>query len=366
MFAVAGSFGWGSVGKLALILAELSEIEIIGIGEFSADLATRVSRYAQMSDIPDLLATGSSKAALVIGAPGAVKDLQALGVQVFFVDSLPYLWTVNDDIAVTADCYFAQQCTVVPNLAWPALRAIRALEWIDAIVPPVNPVKKKIRPSPGRTAVINVGGLHSPFSGDAADAYTEAVIPATIRAVESAGFTIIGVCGNISSKIMSQVEDASKTKLPHIGPLPHAKFSTLLSDADLVVTSPGSTTILQAYAAGKTPLLLPPQNVSQVLNVKQFGMGWESDSAVAWPLEIFDERHFESVRGAGEEVAVTALYDASRRASKSSSAKKYIEDHVYKLTLGASDSEVVNSYLRLVGTNGARQVADEIRRRISV
>jgi hydroxymethylcytosylglucuronate/cytosylglucuronate synthase len=338
---------------------------MVGLQAFSPAPVVTLDHYVPMTDLPALGAERRIGAALVIGLPSVVGPLQDIGLPVLFVDSLPYLWTVNDEVAVTADCYLAQRCTVIPQLAWPVLRSIPNLNWIEAIVPGPPSVRHATRRLPGRCALVNVGGLHSAFSGDASEAYVDAVIPATVRGLESAGFRIQGVCGNLSAAAAARIRESARGLLPHVGPLSHERFAALARDVDLVVTSPGSTTVLQAYSAGKPVLLLPPQNVSQVLNVRQLALGRESRCAIGWPVEVFDEEELEAVRESGEEAAVAVLYDVSRRACRSTSSIRSIEDRVAQLARDVDDADVVRPYLDMVGTRGAAQVAERLRRQLS-
>jgi hypothetical protein len=55
-------------------------------------------------------------------------------------------------------------------------------------------------------------------------------------------------------------------------------------DADLLITSPGSTTILHAMAINLPTLLLPPQNLSQILNARLCSK--PGADTMQWPASV--------------------------------------------------------------------------------
>ncbi len=165
----AGDFGWGSAGKLRLVLDRLPELDHVVVGSaLGRDLLVRQDTTIREApsttdEAARLIDELGTDAALIVGEPVLAERLVAAGCPVVFLDSLPFLWTDNDLVAVSADTYCAQRC--VPQPAWDVLRRTKRLVWVDSVVPPNG------ADPPGSTAdrasgdvLVSVGGLHSPFS----------------------------------------------------------------------------------------------------------------------------------------------------------------------------------------------------------
>src|SRR5690349_9239116 len=109
LLVAAGDFGWGSGGKLRLILNRLSDLTAVALDGIHTVSVAEVDRFVRPADLRTLVSERRLGVGLVVGLPSIVKPLQDSGLAVIFVDSLPYLWTQNDEIAMTADEYLAQQ-----------------------------------------------------------------------------------------------------------------------------------------------------------------------------------------------------------------------------------------------------------------
>ncbi len=82
-----------------------------------------------------------------------------------------------------------------------------------------------------------------------------------------------------------------------IGPLSLDAFERTLMDADLLVTSPGSTTILQAMSINLPTLLLPAQNRSQFFNARVYSK--PGADIMQWSGSVLDEAKLERIRSQG-------------------------------------------------------------------
>ncbi|MGH3924545.1 MAG: hypothetical protein ACRDTT_17080, partial [Pseudonocardiaceae bacterium] len=95
----AGEFGWGSAGKLRLVLDQLPDVDHVVIGsELGRELL--VKQGTATCDAPGttteavrLLDDAGTDAALVVGEPVLAERLVTAGCPVVFLDSLPFLWT---------------------------------------------------------------------------------------------------------------------------------------------------------------------------------------------------------------------------------------------------------------------------------
>lgn len=356
---VAGDFGWGSVGKLRLILAELADLPTVALNSALG------AGLLESSAAPDRIAVGPAEVApvvrelglgvaLVVGEPAMANALAGAGVAVVFVDSLPFMWTEADEIADGAAIYCAQETAFVPRAAWPVLRRIRRLEWVESIVPPPR------RARGGGGVVINVGGLHSPFSGASPDAYVRAVLPPVLRALAAHALPVAAVCGNLDGSHQAFLR-ALVPPGAQVGPLAAAQFDESLQRCDLLVTAPGSTTLLAAHFAGVPVALLPPQNLSQIMNARYF-LGGDDGAALAWPAGTLDDAELERVRGRGEHAAVDYIYAAIQAAAARPSTAAALHDQAMRVL---ATRATPGTHLSWLGHRGAAQVAALVRRQIS-
>jgi hypothetical protein len=84
------------------------------------------------------------------------------------------------------------------------------------------------------------------------------------------------------------------------------------------VTSPGSTTILQAISIRLPTLLLPPQNLSQILNVQLFSL--PGAPTMNWPASVMSTETIEQLRPQGEDAVLTYIYQSISDAARSMQA----------------------------------------------
>lgn len=349
----AGDFGWGSAGKLHLILGELGDVPVVGFGNGLDRRLLDIPDHAAVSRVDShglarAVVDHNVAAALVVGAADVARALIDVGLPVVVVDSLPYLWTENDVVPLDAAVYCAQQCVSLPALCWPVLRRVENLRWIGAITPEPGGA------GGGGGVVVNVGGLHSELSADAADAYARAVLPPVLDGLRDAGRWVTAVCGNIPPDRVELLAARLGTGVP-VGPMRPADFADVVRGADLLVTSPGSTTLLQAQAARTPVLMLPPQNVSQVLNAEWFAGADAQRMSIEWPADGLDRRRLDELRPRGESEAVRYVYGVVRQAAADPSTYARLRGRTRELALGVIPDRREN--LDLLGHSGARQVA---------
>ncbi|MBV9142671.1 MAG: hydroxymethylcytosylglucuronate/cytosylglucuronate synthase [Pseudonocardiales bacterium] len=359
-------FGYGSAGKLAA-MAEQLRIPFIKVGTtLGADVLTEVHCVAQHdypSDVDELhriVRRHTIQAALVVLDPLIADMLHQCDVPVVYVDSLPYLWTAADPVPVDASAYCAQLCTSLPQSCWAQLRRIRDLRWVEAIVSSVPQ-----QAAPSGPIVVNVGGVGSPSLKAEDAAYPAAVLPAVLEGLTAAGRPVV-VTGNVPQGLREELQNTYASCDP-VGTLSHPDFLALLSSSSLLLTSPGMTTILEAGALGHPTVLLPPQNLSQMLNARLIldacGTGETSSGFLDWPTTVIDQNTLAQRRQLGEQAAIGYIYQRIASAGFDRAVYQHLTQRVRALS--TSDDGLARRYAALIGVRGARQVADVVERTIA-
>ena len=241
--------------------------------------------------------------ALVINDPVAANQIAVRGLPVVYVDSLPYLWTTDAEIPEPKNVahYCAQKYPMDRLPVGSSLRNWPDIHWIDPIVP----ISKGRRG--GRGIVINVGGLHSHLVEASVDAYLNLVLFPLVEFVKTDRRIISAVCGNLGADTCASIA-ALLPECPTIGPQTPYDFEQILRNADLLITSPGSTTILQAISIKLPTLLLPPQNLSQIFNSELYAD--RSAGVMHWPTSVLNRVAIEQLRPQGEDAVLTYIYQA--------------------------------------------------------
>jgi hydroxymethylcytosylglucuronate/cytosylglucuronate synthase len=345
----ACDFGWGSIGKMRLILDKLGDVAIaVDPGASNRELTE------EMLDGRHRLVDASLHAptlALVVNEPAAAEDISARGVPVVYVDSLPYLWRQPHEVPSSAAVYCVQRYPGASLHPENPLSSRADLTWVDAIVPPLRGRRN------ASGTVVNVGGLHSHMSGSASDAYVRLVLVPAVELLTQQGHDVSAVCGNISAPVRAAVERF----LPGVpvGRQTPYDFEATLRTAAFLVTSPGSTTILQAAALGLPTMLLPPQNLSQVLNVETFAS--HDTHSVAWPAAVLHRDEVERLRPQGEDVVLGYLYGRIVAAAESATLADRVRQSLTAAVKQLASTQPPGDGLREIGTNGAAQVARVVR-----
>ena len=348
VLAVAAcDFGWGSFGKLRVILDELPDVDFALVaGAHAAEVIDRLLGARHSFVEIDLM---EADAALVINDPSVANHFAEEGLHVVYVDSLPYLWTTPEEVPISVDVYCAQRTPGGEPATSGPLAARDDIVWVEPIVP---------RPVPlGASSgiVVNVGGLHSHLSGRAEDAYIQLVLLPLVELLLDQGRHVSAVCGNIPEWTIIELG----RKIPHaaLGLQNAYAFHDLVRAADLLFTSPGSTTLLQAVTSGVRTIALPPQNLSQILNATLFR--GHTEATVPWPESVLDLRVVEGKRPLGEDPVLEHIYGELIRAASSPELKAQVRDSLadLTLTLPEQDRSVAMSPLE---NGGAEQVARHI------
>ncbi len=317
--AVAGAeFGWGSAGKLAAILDELRErhgerVRFLGL---NSTLGRPVLARAGVDDwvhapagnpegLRVLLRAHRVAAAVIVLDAELAAEVEEAGCPVVYADSLPFLWTGHEPVPSRVHAYCAQLCPALPSHCWPTLRGIESLHWVGPITGLRQTVAGEAKPG---KAVVNVGGLRSPFSVAGDEAYLDLVLTPALTALEKAGFDHVVVAGNLDPAGLSRRLSESSTLSVSGGRLDRGDFLEELRTAELVLTSPGRTTLLELAALDQRAVVLPPQNISQTVNAQDVADLVEPGVVVRWPVGVLDPAELAARRELGEEEAVRYMY----------------------------------------------------------
>jgi hydroxymethylcytosylglucuronate/cytosylglucuronate synthase len=253
LLVIAEDFGYGSAGKLASVVERL-ECDVVLVGSDHAEHVIPEERI--LDSHPDARTAGSiasvaseydAHLALISNTHPLSSEASSAGLNTIFVDSLPFLWTEGDDLCLEADLHCAQLYPSLPASSWPVLRRIRNLAWIEGIVPPA-PAGDLSRDE--RTALVSFGGLTSRGLAMGEVRYPYVVLPATLRALERAGFDRVVVAGNVADEWRALVGGSGVGVEVSFEALDHAGFQRLLRSVGLLACSPGLTTLLESGAFG--------------------------------------------------------------------------------------------------------------------
>jgi len=352
LLVAVSDFGWGSLGKLRLILDRLPAVDFALFGDapinnVAADMLR--GRHRLVSCLPERAAF-----ALVINDPASANEIAEHGVPVIYVDSLPYLWSTPDEVPASRNVsiYCAQK---YPFDRLPVSRVLmnrERIQWIDPIVP-TSAYRRG-----GGGVVVNVGGLHSHLVGNTAKAYLRLALTPLLSALRGLPMPALAVCGNLPYDYRKEVQDM----LPDcktIGLQSPYEFEALLRNADLLITSPGSTTILQAVSLKLPTLLLPPQNLSQLLNARLFSL--PSAQTMSWPLSVMQPDRIEQLRPKGEDVVLAYIYGSINAAAANEAVALDVAATIQTALRSRPKEGVLEPSLRSLGANGAAQVAQQVR-----
>ncbi len=303
--------------------------------------------------------------ALVINDPSAANSIADLNVPVVYIDSLPYMRGADTDIPELAKVayYCAQkyptELSPLTNTN-PLSRKRHDIRWIDPIVP----VPQSRRGGGG--IVINVGGLYAyniddlpvDIVNDAVDAYLSLVIFPLVDLLQKSNRKISAICGNINADTCRRLRAIVPGSVA-VGPQSPYAFERILTDADLLITSPGSTTMLQAMSINLPTLLLPSQNRSQPFNAQVFSK--PNTTIMQWPDSVLDMAKLERMRSQGVSVLYRYMFESMIAAAASPALSAEVSTMIREAVCNAPDDGVLNNSLSAVGIAGADQVAQLVK-----
>jgi hydroxymethylcytosylglucuronate/cytosylglucuronate synthase len=361
LLAATRHIGWGGVGKLHLLLEKLPCAHVVLHGDEHAIAITK--EFLGSHHTFDAPPPPHFDVALVINDPAAANSIADLNIPVVYVDSIPYMRKADDDIPeLTKVAYYCAQkypIELLP-LTSPLLRNRPDIRWIDPIVP--QPQSRR----GGRGIVINVGGLYSynvanlpgDLVNDGVDAYLNLVLFPLVDLLQRSGRKISAICGNINADTCRRLRAIVPDSVA-VGPqAPHA-FERILTDADLLITSPGSTTILQAMSINLPTLLLPSQNRSQFFNAQIYSK--PNADFMRWPDSVLDVAKLEQLLPKGVSALNSYIYKSIIDAANSQVLSDEVSTIIRNAVSNAPDDGVLNPHLSALGNAGADQVAQLVK-----
>jgi hydroxymethylcytosylglucuronate/cytosylglucuronate synthase len=357
LLAAARHIGWGGVGKLRLILERLPHAQIMLHGDEHSIAITREflgSRHKFVEHAPQRI-----DVALVINDFTASNSIAARNVPIVYVDSIPYVRKTDADIpSLTKVAYYCAQKYPLESLPLPSalLRKSHDIKWIDPIVPVPQSRRggRGIVVNLGGLYTYNVGGITNDLADKAVDAYLGLVLFPLVSLLQASGRKIFAICGNLNAETCSRL----RIMLPQcdaIGPQSPYAFERILTDADLLITSPGSTTILQAMSINLPTLFLPSQNSSQHFNARLYSK--PGTDIMRWPASVLDEAKREKALSEGLTAVLTYIYSSIISAANSNTIADEVATVIREAVVKAPADGILNHFLPELGFEGANQVA---------
>lgn len=274
----AESFGFGPVSKVCAVgqrLREIADVEVIAYGE---GLVAEFFEHEGYEVQAPAAMTGAFDGAVVGLSPSLARKWRQLGVPVFYIDSLAFMWDTAYYRAELPEgvvsLYFCQDvfgsaAAVRANAAWLPVVPVQAIVRATA-----GPIRR------GAGVVFNLGGCKNPFGEDATAAYSDLVGPI----IAAAPADSVVLCSRAAAPIL---------KLD-VRCLPQHDAVSAFVTASVVYSSPGLTSLLEFATLGVRPILLPPQNLSQLYILHQLLRQLPSNEHLArltalYPVGRFDD-----------------------------------------------------------------------------
>ena len=202
----------------------------------------------------------------------------------------------------------------------------------------------------------NVAGVSAEMINASVESYLNIVLFPLVDFLLKSGRTISAICGNINAADCARLRAIVPDGVA-VGPQPPKAFERILSDADLLITSPGSTTILQAMSIDLPTLLLPSQNRSQFLNARIYSK--PDADIMQWPA-VLDMAELERMRALGLPAANNYIYRSIVDAAASTERCHEVATMIRNNVSRAPQDGVLDPRLHALGIAGADQVAQLI------
>ncbi|MFF2042705.1 hydroxymethylcytosylglucuronate/cytosylglucuronate synthase [Kitasatospora sp. NPDC058170] len=383
---VGAEFGWGSSGKLSAVLSALRErsvprLRFVGLASGLGRPLLAEHTVDDWYDLPDdpgrlapavreIVRSQEVRAAVVVLDGAAATALLAAGVPTVFVDSLPFLWSEGDRAALPLDAtvYCAQKSVELPPECLDILAGARELRWVEAVIARPRAAESERGAGrrtgrPYRRALVSLGGLRAPRLGDPAH-YPRLVVPAALEALSAYGVEEVHIAGNLPGDLAGRLVDASiAPPRTTTGPLGHRAFLDRLADCDVLLTSPGLTTLLEAGGLQVPTVCLPPQNLSQIFNGRFHSQALGARLRVPWPKAVLAEDEALALRAEGEDHALELIYGAIGAAAQGTDRQAVghaLRNGVLEALRRSTRVDDWGALTTAVGTDGAAQVADAL------
>lgn len=364
ILACASGFGLGPGGKLSSIIEKVlllcgKDVRWYACGDkidtaiFKNNIFLKVCWTRDEEKIVKFVKENNIKLAIVILDPDVAIILQRNGVDVFFVDSLPFLWTEADVIPFNVTQYFAQKCMEMSEEATKIINKVENLKWVDPIVADIKASDEETK----YKVIINLGGLHSTV--DRGRGYVDLVLSTLIDNLLKKYKTeeIIITCGSNASKVVREVLYSKGINNINVSTLVQKEFLKLVINCELFITSPGLTTIYETCKYDKNTILLPPQNLSQYYNSNFAKNLIKKIKLIEWNKYDLELEYFKKYLYLGEDLVVEIIFKNIDNASRNNEYKRELYENIEKILNTDFKSKNVVEF----GEDGAEIIAQEIR-----
>lgn len=355
LLAATRHVGWGAVSKLRMILEKLPHANVTLHGDAHSVAITK--KYLGPQQSFDANPPSKFDVALVINDPPVVNVIADLGAPIVFIDSLSYVRKRDSEFPpLDRIAYYCAQ--KYPTDRFPVAGPLQNREnvrWVDAIVP----VPEKRRGGGG--IVINLGGLYvhnlAGISDDlvnrGVDSYLDLVLFPLVKLLVSSNRKILAICGNINEegcrRLRALVPDGVA-----VGPQSGGAFERILTNADLLISAPGTTTLLQAASIGLPTILLPSENRSQIPNARLYTK--PGADLGEWPDRVINNADFERMRLQGVGAVYTYFFQSIINAAASKKASDEVLAVIQRVLTNSPADGILDPALRELGTGGIGQV----------
>ena len=338
ILASAMNFGLGPVGKLSSIVnyvnSKCDNINWYSCGDrfdlsiFDKNIFKDHCDERENEVVDEFVKKYNIKFAVVVLDFELAEYLEKIGVKVFYVDSLPFMWTEADPIPLNASYYFAQKCVNMNDRANKVISKVKNLIWVNPIIPCVegnNSLEKEY------DVVINLGGMDSPF-GDGRE-YINTVLVNMVNALKEFYLPskILVTCGSKAKEnIKNILKDADIENLT-VETLKQSQFAEAVKNCKLFLTSPGMTTIYETCYYNKDTIILPPQNLSQFYNIEFAKKLIKNLKTIEWNREDLSFNYLEKYFDLGEDELVKLIYTNISKAESDKNYNKKLFEEMKKL-----------------------------------
>ena len=165
---------------------------------------------------------------------------------------------------------------------------------------------------------------------------------------------ILAICGNINEegcrKLRALVPDGVA-----VGPQSGPAFERILMDADLLISAPGTTTLLQAASLDLPTILLPAENRSQIPNARAYTK--RGADLGEWPERVINSADLERMHARSVGEVYTFFFQSIVNAAALKEAQDEVLAVMRRVLSNAPADGILDPRLRELGTAGAEQVA---------
>lgn len=269
--------------------------------------------------------------------PELANFFTSLGLQVIYIDSLPFMWTKADLIPYDVAVYCGQK---YPGYSLnPVLEPVKNFVWVDPIV------QEQRERFCGRYAVINFGGLHSPFGNG--EEYFEMILKSLLSVLSEEDIYISG--GRNVVKLTKELFPQLSCKT-----YSHDDFLKLVSGSTIFITSPGLTTIYETCGMKIKTVILPPQNLSQFYNISVAEKVCREVKVLNWNWDKLSMDYLERFKNSPEEETVKYIYEQIKVLSKNGAYRKDFCEYIANMM---QEDFVVNEG-KIFANRGVQQVSE--------